>query len=94
MKNLLVVTAWLLVPVYAGTPLWGSASAVVENRKGDYIFSFEEESVAEELISTLDFDSEVTELFTTSYYESIMDGPDAEEQDLADTLLSDEVREE
>lgn len=72
--------------VFASSSLYGSASATIENRKG--------EPVADGLTSTLDFDSESTELFATPDYEVIVDEPDAEERDLADTLLSDDVREE
>ena len=79
-------------------PMYGSASATIENRKGIYVFSTEEE-----LTSTLDFDSESTELFTTSDYELIVDEPEptldseddliVEVQDLADTLLTEELNE-
>ena len=63
LKNLLIVTAWLLVSVtvYAAMPLFGSAEATIENRKGIYTFPTEE--------------------------------PDAEEQDLIDILMSDELNE-
>ena len=105
MKILLMIFL-LPITVYAAMPMYGSASATIENRKGSCICSIEEE-----LTSTLDFDSESTELFTTSDYELIVDDPeptlvfdseenlivdepDVEVQDLADTLLSDEVREE
>ena len=105
MKILLMIFL-LPITVYAAMPMYGSASATIENRKGIYVFSTEEE-----LTSTLDFDSESTELFTTPDNELIVEDPeptlvfdseenlivdelDAEEQDLADTLLSDEVREE
>ena len=98
MKILLMIC---LLPMTdcAAMPMYGSASATIENRKGIYVFSTEEE-----LTSTLDFDSESTELFTTSDYELIVDEPEptldseddliVEVQDLADTLLTDEVREE
>ena len=46
--------------------------------------------MAEEPTSTLDFDSESTELFFTPDYELIVDEPDAEEQDLADTEVFEE----
>ena len=55
LKNLLITTLWLVIPVtvYAATPLCGSDSAVVENWKGEYI-------QADELISTLDEPDELT----------------------------------
>ena len=55
MKNLLITTAWLLLPVYASTPLFGSASAVVENQKGTLVYAdpIDESVFDEELMSTL-----------------------------------------
>ena len=55
MKNLLIATAWLLLPVYASTPLFGSASAVVENRKDTLVYAdpIDEPVLDEELTSTL-----------------------------------------
>lgn len=108
MKRLLMIYL-LPMTVYAAMPMYGSASATIENRKGVYIFSIEE-PVADGLTSTLDSGADSTELFITPDYELIvdeldptlvfdseenliMDEPDAEEQDLADILLSDEVRE-
>lgn len=98
MKILLMIFL-LPITVHAAMPLCGSASATIENRKGFYVFPMEEE-----LTSTLDFDSESTELFTTSDYELIVDEPEptldseddliVEVQDLADTLLTEELREE
>ena len=102
MKILLMIFL-LPITVYAAMPMYGSALATIENRKGIYVFSTEEE-----LTSTLDFDSESTELFTTPDNELIVEDPeptlvfdseenlivdefDAEEQDLAYTLSSDEV---
>ena len=97
LKNLLIVTAWIVVPVtvFASSSLWGSASATIENRKGVYIFSTENALEAgegfDELTSTLE-DPESTLVFD-SEENLIVDEPDAEEQNLADTLLSDEVSE-
>lgn len=51
LKNMLITTAWLLLPVYASTPLFGSESAVVENRKGTLLD--DEPVLDEELTSTL-----------------------------------------
>ena len=90
MKILLMIFL-LPITVYASTPLFGSASATIENRKGFYVFP-PEEPVAYGLTSILE-DHEPTLLFD-SEENLIVDNPDAEEQDLADTLLSDEVREE
>ena len=97
MKILLMIFL-LPITVYAAMPMYGSASATIENRKGSCICSIEEE-----LTSTLDFDSESTELFTTSDYELIVDEPEptldseddliVEVQDLADTLLTEELNE-
>ena len=97
MKILLMIFL-LPITVCAAMPLCGSASATIENRKGSCICSIEEE-----LTSTLDFDSESTELFTTSDYELIVDEPEptldseddliVEVQDLADTLLTEELNE-
>ena len=67
MKILLMIFL-LPITVYASTPLFGSASATIENRKGVYIFSTEEE-----LTSTPDFEDEPDELFTS------LDEPDAED---------------
>ena len=109
MKILLMIFL-LPITVYAAAPLFGSASATIENRKGIYVFSTEE-PVIDGLTSTLDSGADSTELFSTPDYELIVedpeptlvfdseenlivDEPDAEERDLADTLLSDEVREE
>ena len=69
LKNLLISTLWLVIPVtvYAATSLCGSASAVVENWKGEFI----SEDVlvddlmveqADELISTPD---ELDEMIST-----------------------------
>lgn len=109
MKILLMICL-LPITVCAAMPMYGSASATIENRKGLYIFSTEE-SVVDGLTSTLDSGADSAELFTTPDYELIVedpeptlvfdseenlivDEPDAEEQDLADTLLLDEAREE
>ena len=67
LKNLLITTLWLVIPVtvvYAATPLCGSASAVVENWKGEYIVT-EGELISmleepEELISTLEYEPDLT----------------------------------
>lgn len=67
MKILLMIFL-LPITVYASTPLFGSASVTIENRKGVYIFSTEEE-----LTSTPDFEDEPDELFTS------LDEPDAED---------------
>lgn len=116
MKILLMIFL-LPITVCAAMPMYGSASATIENRKGIYVFSTEDALEAGEGVDgpmvDVDFDSESTELFTTPDYEAelivedpkptlvfdseenlIVDEPDAEDQDLADTLLSDEVREE
>ena len=57
LKNMLITTAWLLLPVYASTPLFGFASAVVENRKGTLVYADpivdDEPVLDEELTSTL-----------------------------------------
>ena len=39
LKNILIVTVWVLLPVmaYVSNSLCGSVSAVVENRKGTFI---------------------------------------------------------
>lgn len=70
LSNLLITTLWLVIPVtvvYAAMPLCGSASAVVENWKGEFI----SEDVlvddlmveqADELISTPD---ELDEMIST-----------------------------
>ena len=66
LKNLLITTLWLVIPVtvYAAASLCGSSSAVVENWKGEYIFLSEDDLIQgeyqddepEELISTLEYE--------------------------------------
>lgn len=74
LKNLLITTLWLVIPVtvvYAATPLCGSASAVVENWKGEYIFLSEDDLIQgeyqddepDELISTAEYDVEPDLIF-------------------------------
>lgn len=102
MKILLMIFL-LPITVYAAAPLFGSASATIENRKGVYVFSTEEDPMLEEEIAAVDapvvdvdFDSG-EEATAEEYDEPTVDNElmfTAEEQDLADTLLSDEVREE
>ena len=98
MKILLMIFL-LPITVYAAASLFGSASATIENRKGIYAFSTEEDPMLEEEIAAVDapvvdvdFGSESTELFTTPDYESdlIVDEPNAEEQDLAGTEVFEE----
>ena len=67
MKILLMIFL-LPITLYAAMPMYGSASATIENRKGSCIFSTEEE-----LTSTPDFEDEPDELFTS------LDEPDAED---------------
>ena len=118
MKILLMIFL-LPMTVCTAMPMYGSASATIENRKGFYIFPPKDAPEAGEGVDgsmvDVDFDSgaDFTELFTTPDYESdlivedreptlvfdseenlIVDEPDAEGQNLADTLLSDDVREE
>ena len=83
----------------------GSASATIESRKGDLIFPMEEDPVLEEEIAAVDapvvdvdFDcGEEATAEELEYDEPTVDDElmfTAEDQDLADTLLSDEVRED
>lgn len=104
MKKLLIFMLFLLpIEAYAATLQFGSSTAVIENRKEDIIFSLENTPTVDEMTFTLDSEEEPVPI---SDEDLIMDEPDpapesvselmftAEEQDLADTLLSDEVREE
>ena len=61
LKNLLITTLWLVIPVtvYAAGQLCGSDSAVVENWKGEVI-------EADEMISTLE---EPEELISTAEHD-------------------------
>ena len=103
--KILLMFFLLPITVCAAMPMYGSASATIENRKGVYVFSTEEDPMLEEEIAAVDelmvdvdFDSgEEATAEEIEFDEPTVDDElifTAEEQDLADTLLSDEVREE